>query len=492
MKISNQNSKIIFGLKVKQLRQKKGLPFKELSEKTGMSVSYLNEIEKGKKFPKPDKVQILAEVLETSYEELISTELRGGLAPVGELLQSNFLNELPLDLFGIELSKVIEIIANSPLKVGAFISTLVELSRSFELREENFYFHAVRAYQELHYNYFEDIEQSVDTFIKKYKVPVNKPVSVRFLKSLLSKYYDYEIIENGLDAYPELKTLRSVYIPKQKRLLLNGQLNDKQKALQLGKELAYNFLKLKDRINTSSFLSAGNFQTVLNNYIAGYFAVAILVNRASFVEDLKIFFEQPRWEPEYFRKLLEKYEVSPEVLFQRFNVLPTIFGIPKLFFVRVIHDPKKNQFELDKELHLNRKHHPHANGLEEHYCRRWLSIRQLRELSTNKKNSETPVLGIQRSKYSGTNDEYLCFTMARSAYFPSTRNVSVTIGLLVGDELESKIRFLPDPAIPKREVGVTCERCAIQNCKERVAPPVIIQRRGNRKKMQVALNKLMG
>ena len=47
-----------------------------------MSVSYLNEIEKGKKYPKIDKVTSLANALETSVEELSSTELRDGLAPV--------------------------------------------------------------------------------------------------------------------------------------------------------------------------------------------------------------------------------------------------------------------------------------------------------------------------------------------------------------------------------------------------------------------------
>ena len=54
------HQRIIFGLKVKQLRQDKGLSFAELAKATGMSVSYLNEIEKGKKFPKDDKVAALA------------------------------------------------------------------------------------------------------------------------------------------------------------------------------------------------------------------------------------------------------------------------------------------------------------------------------------------------------------------------------------------------------------------------------------------------
>ena len=218
MNLTHQNSRIIFGLKVKQLRIEQGLSFAQLSKTTGMSVSYLNEIEKGKKSPKVDKIEALAVALDTSYEDLVSLNLTGGLAAVGELLHSNFLNELPLDLFGIDLSKVVEIIANSPLRVGAFISTLVEVSRNFAFKEENFYFHAVRAYQELHYNYFEDIEKSIDKFIKTYKLPTTRAVPVNLLANILKKDFRYRIEERELTEYPELKHLRSIFLPKKKLL----------------------------------------------------------------------------------------------------------------------------------------------------------------------------------------------------------------------------------------------------------------------------------
>lgn len=491
MNITNQNSRIIFGLKVKQLRMQQKRSFADLSKAANLSVSYLNEIEKGKKSPKSDKITTLASALGTTYEDLVSPILTGKLAAVGELLHSNFLNELPLDLFGIELSKVIEIIANSPLRVGAFISTLVELSRNFALKEENFYFHAVRAYQELHYDYFEDIEASVEKFIAKYKLPTNRAVPVNLLANILKKQFGYEIEENDLADYPELNHLRSIYIPRKNKLILNAQLNEKQKSLQLGKELAYQYLKLKERINTSSFFKVHNFQTVLNNFIAGYFAVGLLVNKNAFQKDLKYFFEQPKWEKSYLLKLLLKYDVSPEVLFQRFNIVPQDFKMSKLFFLRMIHDPSTDSFQIDKELHLNRQHEPHANGLDEHYCRRWLSINQLKKLANNIEAAGQPEVGIQFSKYTNTEDEYICFTIARPAYFPSNKNVSVTIGLIVDDDLRGKIKFLADPAIPKKQVSVTCERCPIMDCKERVMPPIAIEKREKKLKMEESLRKLM-
>ena len=73
MEVRSNNHKLILGLKVKQLRTKKGYSFSKLAKITGLSGSYLNEIEKGKKYPKTDKLRILSEGLEVSYEELTST-----------------------------------------------------------------------------------------------------------------------------------------------------------------------------------------------------------------------------------------------------------------------------------------------------------------------------------------------------------------------------------------------------------------------------------
>jgi len=495
MSTKTQNSKIIFGLKVKQLRASKSLSFKDLAAHTGISVSYLNEIEKGKKFPKPDKINSLAEALGTSAEQLSSTELSGNLAPLSDLLQSNFLNELPLDLFGIELSKVVEIIANSPTRVGAFISTLVDLSRNYNLREENFFFGALRSFLEMHNNYFEELEQEVITFVKQNILKktdstnntITSPPSVAALAEVLEKEYGYQIVENGLEGFPELNHIRSIYVPKKKKLLLNSRLNDQQKAFQFGKELGFNYLNLKERANTANLIRVRNFEEALNHFKAGYFSAALLINKDSFINDLRYIFGKPQWDNQDFIKLTQKYRSSPEMLFQRMtNVLPSVFGLKKLFLIRFRHDLDKGTFNVDRELHLNRQHQPHSNGLFEHYCRRWISISTLNELAPDTQ-IPTTIAGIQRSKYHGTNDEYLCFALCRSAYPTPKQNVSITVGILIDDDLRQTIRFWNDPNIPTRIVNNTCERCPIEDCSERVAAPKFITARRQRRKVQEAL-----
>ena len=487
----NQKStyqKIIFGLKVKQLRQAKGLSFGEFAERTKMSMSYLNEIEKGKKFPKEDKIEVLAKALDVSVKELISENLSKNLAPLGDLLNSNFLNELPLDLFGIDFYKVVEIIAEAPTKVGAFISTLVELGRTYALREENFYYRALRAYQELHNNYFEDIENEADRFLATYHTNEHSPISAQKLNNILSENFNTDMVENGLAAFPELQHFRSVALPHQNKVLLNGLLNENQKTYQLAKELGFKYLGITERGIPG--LKAQTFEEVLNNFKAAYFAVAILIPRERFVKDISTWFEKPSLDKDFLPNLLEKYQVSAETLFQRFNVLPRFFGIEKLFFLRFVNNTNNNEYEIDKELHLYHRHQPHSNGLNEHYCRRWLAIGLIEDLFLPENKNNSMLFDVQKSKYVASGEEYLCFTMARPSHPSLNRNVSVTIGLQIDAFLHKKIKFLNDSSISSQQVGVTCERCPVVDCKERVMPPVRLEERERRKKIQATLSKL--
>ncbi|MDZ7847786.1 MAG: helix-turn-helix transcriptional regulator [Owenweeksia sp.] len=81
----------IFGLKLRQLRDDRHLSLYALAKKTGLSKSYLNEIEKGKKYPKTDKVLALANGLGVEYDELVSLKFSGRMAPVADMITSGML-----------------------------------------------------------------------------------------------------------------------------------------------------------------------------------------------------------------------------------------------------------------------------------------------------------------------------------------------------------------------------------------------------------------
>ena len=125
------------------------------------------------------------------------------------------------------------------------------------------------------------------------------------------------------------------------------------------------------------------------------------------------------------------------------------FGIDNIFFLRFNNRLSTNKYHLTKELHLNREHQPYGNALLEHYCRRWITVWLLQDLQSKqiKEDYSGMLTGIQRSRYNGSEDEYLCLTIARPAHPTPDTNISVTLGLLVNDELKRKIKFWNDPNI---------------------------------------------
>jgi transcriptional regulator with XRE-family HTH domain len=86
---------MIFGMKVRQLREQRGYVLKELAARTGLSMSYLTEIEQGKKYPKAEKILQLARALGVSFDELVSLKLEHGLNPLASVVDSPLMQDFP-------------------------------------------------------------------------------------------------------------------------------------------------------------------------------------------------------------------------------------------------------------------------------------------------------------------------------------------------------------------------------------------------------------
>jgi len=494
MAVSKQHIKLIFGLKLKQLRQQKGLSFAQLSKAAGVSISYLNEIEKGKKYPKTDKIISLAEALGVSYDQLVSLKLNKKLAPIAELLNSGILDSLPLDMFGLDSSSLLELISGAPTKVNAFISTIFKISRNYEMKQESFYFAALRSYQEMHDNYFEKLEAAVESFARDFQIDMTPPVSIGALVEVLQGTYGYELDGHTLQTMPDLKGFRSVFLKDQRKLLYNDSLTEIQQAFLMGKEIAFNYLELHERPTTSNVFEVSSFDEVLNNFKASYFSVALLINRHQLIDDLTAFFRQKNWDGATFLKIAESYNASPEMFLHRIsNLLPKYFGIDNFFFLRANHHPdiEKDNFHISKELHLSRLHNPHRNDLNEHYCRRWVTYKTLEHLADS--DQDTPsgfVIEAQRSQYVDSKHEYFCISIAKPNSPTPNSNVSVTLGIHIDATSRKRIHFLGHEDVEIQQVNETCERCPLKNCAERVAPPSVVQQRLNQEKIRQQLRDL--
>jgi XRE family transcriptional regulator, fatty acid utilization regulator len=481
--IREENIRMILGLKIRQLRQDRQLSLNEVSQKTGISVSYLNEIEKGKKRPKADKIVALAELFEVSYDWLISLKLSKKLSPLADLLHSNILNELPLEVFGLEPANLLEIFSNAPSKLNAFVSTLIEINRSYDMSVEHFYFSVLRSYQEMHENYFEDLEQFAADFRNQFQI--NQISDEHRLRAILEEEFHYEIRFGGLDEYAELHKLRSVVIPGEKPvLLLNSQLDEKQRIFILGREIGYQYMQLNERPYTSSWVEVKSFEQVLNNFKASYFSSALLIPKQSFIRNIQEWFKSPQFDDQFLLNLINHYNATPETLFHRLtNLLPEYFGINQLFFLRFSYETENETFHLTKEMHLSGLHNPHATLLKEHYCRRWISLSIIKD-GLNQADEKPHICKIQRSKYINSNREYLVIAI-------NHKESSISIGLLINHKLKNKIEFLKDTRIQNRKVNETCERCGAINCQERVAPPVLLKQQKEMEQMKSTLKNLL-
>ncbi len=498
MTTERDKARLIFGLKLKQLRHQQGLSTAELASRTGFSPSYLNEIEKGKKYPKTEKIFALAKALGTDYDSLVELKVSKQLEPVVELLNSNVLNELPFDLFGVEPGYFLEVMASAPAKLSAFINTLIEIGRNYDLRVEQFYLSVLRTYQAMHDTWFDDLEGQADAFLASHPLPLAAAHRPDFLVSVLANLYHCTVTPYTAATQPDLVSLRSVFLPETNNLLINSALSLEQTAFTLGREVGYRQLHLQVRPLESSMLAARSFEEVLNNFRASYFARAILIPRQTLLPHLRHLFAQRTWQPGLLLQALALFAVTPEMFMLRLmSVLAHDFGLKDLFFLRFDHildnsAEGRQRFVLSKELHLSRLHNPHGVARDEHYCRRQSALTMLNELrheQTQRTWNGLPICRAQITTYASDGSAYFVLSIAKSSP-PTANNSSINIGLPLTDALRNVLAFLDDLAIPRTHVGETCERCAIPDCAVRAAPPLVLARAEKTNRVQRAIEAL--
>ena len=509
MNLPADHIRLLFGLKLRQLRIDKGLSVSELAQQSGLSVSYVTEIEKGRKYPKADKISALANAMQVDYDTLVSLKLSKKLEPISDLLRSKFLTEVPLELFGIDPSDLLELLAEAPAKVSAMIRTFMDIALSYNMSVERLYLTMLRSYQEMHDNHFPDIEADADRFLTEFAPAEGQMVTEALLTNLLKTRYDIHIHYFDPLTQPELMSLRSVLRPgrsgvptnysEPRTLYLNAGLSVEQRSFILAREVGFQYMNLKNRPYTYSWVEADSFEQILNNYKASYFAGAILIRRDLLVAKLTDLFARNTWSSDAFLQLISDFGSTPERFFYRLsNVLPSYFGIDQLFFYRFNHTAGQNTFQLTKEMHLSRQQGPRGM-VDEHFCRRWVALTILQELSSLQQNNgfDGTLCRAQLSEYADSGLQYLIVSVAhpfQTAPQPNAtrQNMSVSMCFAVNDTLKSKMKFLTNPAndIPYRLVNEACERCGIFDCRERVAAPTVLQKKRQFAGMKQAMEKL--
>ncbi len=487
----------ILGLKLRRFRQKKALGLKEMAARTGMSISYLSEIEKGRKYPKPEKLLALARALDVPFDELVSLKVDEELGPVKDLLRSSFMREFPFHLFGLEMERLLGLVTSAPSRAGALLRTALEIGHTYDAQVEHFLFAALRSYQHMHQNYYEDIEASAAAFSEELGLDPRETgdergqITAQPLKAALEQKHGFTVTDVSFDRHSELRGLRSVYVEGRKpRLMINNRLLPSQKRFQLARELGYQRLELKARSATSSPIRVESFDQVINDFTAAYFAGALMIQRDPLVADCEKLFRSREWSADDFLTFLNRYRTTPETFFYRLSqLLPRFFGLKELFFLRFSHQGSAERYMLSKILNMSQL--PIFHGLEpdEHYCRRWGGIRLLGQLADRRASAGSSdsqrqgdaaeeitrdwMATAQRATFVADDTEFFVITLARPLVLSAGADTSVSLGLLMDRGFKRRVRFWNDPKVPQVEVGLTCERCSLSadECTRRAAPP---------------------
>lgn len=483
--------RLILGVKLRALRQERGLGLKGLAQKAGLSVSYLSEIEQGKKYPKPDKLVDLAHALGVSYDDLVSLRVDKGLGAVKDAIESPLLRSFPFELFGVNPEDVVQLLAGVPDKSGALVQAVGDMSRAYDARVEHFLLAALRAYQQIHGNHFPELEEAADRL--RQRLGVDGSWDTAALRAALEAE-GYRVDTETLRRDPELRAFRSAFSPDAEggpTFYVNGALRKEQQAFLYARELAFLELRAQHRPLTSPWVSVDRFEEVLDNFRGSYVAGALLLPADEIDRVLVDLAESETWDPEAFLALPDRFCATPEMVFHRLTQrAPEALGLEELYLLRFHHETASDDVRLTKTFNLSRVPVPHGVAADEHYCRRWPALQALAELDRRQARAagrgevdNGPVIVAQRQHFvSETAGEpeggdFFVVSIARPLALRPGTNSAVSLGLLLTRATKRAVQFWDDPALPRIDVSLTCERCPIMDCRVRAAPPTVLRQK---------------
>lgn len=485
------------GFKLKQFRLEKGLSLSELAEKTNLSISYLSEIEKGKKYPKPEKIFQLAQTLGVPFDDLVSLQVSKEADMLPVVFSSPVIKEFPFKMYGVSPQDLLALLTGDPEKAGALLRTFLEIGQDYDMRVEHLLFAALRSYQQMHQNYFEEIENAASAFLNSRGWEAQPVMEAEKLRRFLSEECGYIIDEDALKDHPELAEYRSVRVNgNSPRLLLKKELLPSQKAFVFAREIGYQYLGLKERANTFSGMKLSSFDQILSDFKASYFAGALLLNHDLLRRDIEQFFSNPRWDGNAFLAMIERYAVTPKTfLFRLSQLLPRFFGLRDIFFFRFNNPAGSEQYQLMRMFNMSRVYVPNGIGMRENYCRRWMSIKLLKKLAELPANQrkKTTLIAAQRSRFLDLGAEVFSITLAGASPLEENLNMSGTVSFIINDQFRKTVAFWNDSEIPATDVNETCERCGLSEemCRDRAVPPTVFQKQQEQKSRDMILNQLI-
>ncbi len=280
---------------MRQARLEAGLTLSDLSRQSEMSPFYLTEIEKGRKYPRADKIVKMAAALGKEYDDLVSIKLAPSLRYLESTLSSSTIRRFPFEEFGLEPIDALGLVTREPDRASALLHAVVEITRRYDLQSRGVPARRAALLPGNTRKLFpragrrgRDIPRQSRGALRVRRMDL--ALSLATLENILRQEYGYPIDDQAIAATEELRHYRALLLPgRRPQLFINNRLYARQVRFILAREIGYRYLGLKERSLTSTADEVDSFQQLLNDARAAYFGGAVLMPRARLLADLKGF-----------------------------------------------------------------------------------------------------------------------------------------------------------------------------------------------------------
>ncbi len=455
--LKKKNLKI--GPKIKAFRRQLGIQANKLSEQIGISASYLNLIESGKRNVDSNLIIKICSELRINVSDLISKSDLNLENDISELLSDEIFEDL--DILGPEVKDLVASnpkIAKALIKLGDnfkqkdhdIVNKVENISgKIIDSRRAAFPGEVIADFLQENKNYFPKLEEFANDIFQEVKQ--NNRTRYIALCEFLKRKYDVQV----KDVIPEEgKPFSKIYKEKEKVLLLSDYISLETKKLYAAAQIAH--IGAKDQINfyLSNFKFPSNEAKELSRIaLLNYCGAAILMPYELFHKECKNL--------KYDLELLQNtFATSFEQVAHRVTCLqdPKLPGIP-FHFLRV--DVAGN---ISKRLSLSGIEIPRYGGA----CPRW---------NVYSAFSRPGVIQAAVSKMSN-GEKYVCIarTVEKGVGRYGQKKSMLSIGL--GCEAKYAKDFIYTENLDLNDkkselpIGVSCRTCDRLDCSQRAFPPL--------------------
>ncbi len=446
------------GRKLRQNRKRKGISQAELARQIGISPTYLNLLEHGKRSMQLPILYAAAKALDSDLSQYIEVDNTSSTSVLAELLSDPIASSLSLsekDLHNLNtqpriattITALFQLYKNARAELDATIARIPQtktVSLGYAPGDE------VSDFLQSHNNYFAPLEKSATQTRKAMNLPLR--IYSNQLATAIREHFGIDCLFVAPDT---TSSVVREYDPRKERLVLSQDLPENTKKFQLchviGLQIVEKSSFAKKIFSNTKFLHEET-PKLLKIHLANYFAGALLLPYAEFYRSVTTH----RYDVEMVAK---EFESTYETVAHRMCNLadPNMFGVP-LHFLRV--DVAGN---ISKRYTASGFRFPRDMGS----CPKWA----VHSAFLNPANITTQMSVMPDGS------TFFCFAkvVVEPKNGSTVRGTAYSIGLGASTKYIDQFVYgddFPRSQITQRAIpiGISCRFCERADCNQRAAP----------------------